>query len=237
MPFQSLTIFFPMYNEAESIEGVIAHAEQTIPKLGFADFEILIIDDGSQDGCDRLVEQASARNPAVRLVRHPRNLGYGAALRTGFQAAAKELVFYTDCDLPTDLSEIARALPLLETADLVVGYRLKRYEHTRRIIYTRIYNTLMRLMFAVKVRDSNCSFKLVRRSALERIHLTASSAFIDGQLLAEAVRWKFSIVEIPVEYRAREYGKSSFDSLHAAWVTLLEMLQYWTRRRGVPPAG
>jgi len=193
---QSISIFFPMYNERANIEQVIARAEQTIPELGVKNYEILIIDDGSRDGSAEIVQEWSERNPQVCLVRHPRNMGYGAALRTGFATSRFDAVFYTDCDLPVDLGELVKNMPLLKDADLVIGYRKKRFETLRRAIFSRTYNVLMRLLFNVHVRDVNFSFKLVRKQVLDRITLTAGTVFIDGQLLAESVRYGYSILEV-----------------------------------------
>lgn len=226
---QSLSIFFPMYNERANIEQVISKAEGTIFLLGLRDYEISIIDDGSRDGSAEIVQEWSDRNSHVRLIRHPQNMGYGAALRTGFTTANCDAVFYTDCDLPADLGELVKALPLLQEADLVIGYRIKRYETLRRAIYSRIYSLLMRIMFHVYVRDVNFSFKLVRRQVLDRISLTAGTVFIDGQLLAEAIRCGYSILEIPINYTPRRFGTSNFDSLRTAWLTLAEMTRYWLK--------
>jgi glycosyltransferase involved in cell wall biosynthesis len=157
----------------------------------------------------------------VRAIHHPHNLGYGAALRTGFRHASKELVFYTDCDEPVDLSELKRALAYMQPGvDLVVGYRVRRHDTLRRWIYSRIYNLLVRFLFGVPVRDVNFSFKL-----------DSGSTFIDGELLAEACRAGCTIKEIGVEYRPRQCGKSSFDSWHAALHALGEMMAYLRRTR------
>ena len=226
MQTSTLSIFFPMYNESDNIAVTLQRALAIVPRLGFADFEILVVDDGSKDDSAMVVRRAAQREPRIRLVSHPRNLGYGAALRTGFTAARGDVVFYTDSDLPVDLSVLADAVPLLEGADLVIGYRLQRFDTPRRAVYSKVYNLLMRVLFGVRVRDVNFSFKLVRRRVLDRITLSASTVFIDGQLLAEATRGGFRIAELPIEYTPRSVGKSSFDSLHSAWVTLVEMLQY-----------
>lgn len=226
----SLTIFFPMYNESENIEAVLKHVDEVVPELGFEEYEVLFIDDGSKDGCDRIVADWAQRNAHVRMVQHPQNRGYGQALCTGFKESRSEAVFYTDSDLPVDLMDLQKALPLLKDADLVTGYRIERHETLRRAVYSRIYNTLMRVLFGVRVRDVNFSFKLMKKEVLDRIHLTAETVFVDGQLLAEAQRCGFRIAEIPIEYRPRELGHSSFDSLRVAWQTLMEMLSYWVRK-------
>jgi glycosyltransferase involved in cell wall biosynthesis len=168
----------------------------------------------------------------VRVLHHPRNLGYGAALRTGFQSASKELVFYTDCDEPVDLADIERALSLMTPdVDLVVGYRADRHDTPRRWLYSLVYNALMRVMFDVRARDVNFSFKLARRTVLQHVSLQARSTFIDGELLAEAVRHGYRVVEMPVEYHPRMAGRSSFDGLDAALHALAEMLSYFWRTR------
>jgi len=196
------------------------------------DYEVMIVDDAIIDGSDRIADELARQHPRVRVIRHHRNMGYGAALRTGFQSAMKELIFYTDCDEPVDLVEIGRALALIgPDADLVVGYRINRYDTPRRFVYSTVYNCLCRLLLGVRVRDVNFSFKLVKRKVLQRIHLSAGSVFIDGELLAEAVRYGYRIAEIPVEYFPRRSGKSSFDGLSAAFYTLEEMLSYWWRTR------
>jgi len=227
MALRSLSVFFPMYNELPNIHQVLQEAESVIPSLGVPDYEIVFVDDGSQDGCDQVVQQKALENKHIRLVRHPHNMGYGAALKTGFSKSIKEAVFYTDSDLPIDLHDIARAIPLLEEADLVIGYRIDRHETLRRAIYSRLNHVLMRLLFGVQVRDLNFSFKLVRQRVLQEIRLTADTGFIDGQLLAEAVSHGFKIIEIPVEYTPRRFGRSSFDSFRVAWQHMTEMLSYW----------
>jgi glycosyltransferase involved in cell wall biosynthesis len=228
-----------MYNELPYIEAVLTQAASIIPQLGLSDYEIIIVDDGSQDGCDLVVEGYAQSDPHIRLVRHGRNRGYGAALRTGFLESCKEVVFYTDSDLPVDLADLFVALPLLENADMVIGYRIKRHETLRRAVLSRLNNWLEKIMFGVSVRDVNFSFKLVRRQVLQTINLTANTGFIDGQLLAEAVRHGFRIAEIPICYTPRSKGRSNFDRFEVAKNHLEEMTAYWAHyylpRRLVSP--
>lgn len=229
-----ISLFYPMYNERESIEAMTQKALRVLSDLT-DDFEILIIDDGSSDGSEKLADQLAETNEHVRVIHHAGNKGYGQALRTGFASATKDIVIYTDCDEPADLWLIRDALPHMTDHDLVIGYRLNRWEGLRRFIYSLGYNTLVRVLFGIHVRDVNFSFKFIRRDALRHIHLGAESVFIDGELLAEAVRLGLKIYQIPVEYQARKHGASHFNSIRAATHTLEEIWAYWQRRRTVSP--
>jgi glycosyltransferase involved in cell wall biosynthesis len=196
------------------------------------DYEVLIVDDGSTDGSKDIAHVLAAHDAHVRVIHHSTNRGYGAALRTGLKGASKDLVFYTDCDEPIDLAEIRPALARLgPDVDLVIGYRIDRHDTPRRWLFSLVYNGLVRLLFDVHVRDVNFSFKLIRKTVLQGLDLRASSTFIDGELLAEAVRYGYCIVEMPIKYYPRKYGKSSFGSLGAALEALEEMIAYFWRSR------
>jgi glycosyltransferase involved in cell wall biosynthesis len=230
---QSFSIFFPMYNERGNIEAVLDQARQVIPSLGFERFEIIVVDDGSQDGSADLVEDWIRHNQMdaqVRVMRHGQNQGYGRALKTGFEAAGGDVVFYTDSDLPVDLRDLERALPLLEDADVVIGYRPDRKDSLKRKVFSLVYNRLVRVTLGLRVRDVNFSFKLVRRATLDQIRLSARGGFIDAELLAEAHRLGARIVELPVEYTPRVHGSSSFDSPMVALHELYEMVAYKAKR-------
>jgi glycosyltransferase involved in cell wall biosynthesis len=228
---RSISVFLPMFNERGSVQRMVVKARAVLERIA-GDYEILIVDDGSTDGSERIADTLAAQDVHVRVIHHPHNLGYGAALRTGFKSASKNLVFYTDCDEPVDLNEIERALArMVPGVDLVIGYRIDRHDTARRWLYSTVYNFLARLLFGLDVRDVNFSFKLIRRTVLQRISLRAGSTFIDGEVLAESVRCGYRMVEIPIEYYPRQQGRSSFDSLSAAFFALREMLGYFLDTR------
>jgi glycosyltransferase involved in cell wall biosynthesis len=227
---RSVTLFYPMYNEKKSVEPTTRKALQVMSSSA-DDFEILIIDDGSTDGSEQIADQLAAQDSHIRVIHHQGNKGYGQALRTGWASASKDIVVYTDCDEPVDLWKIPEALALMDSYDLVIGYRLNRWEGWRRFIYSKGYNALVRLLFGVRARDINFSFKLIRRELLQKLRLGAGSVFIDGELLAEAARYHPKIHEIPVQYLPRKHGASHFDSIRAATYTLEEIWAYWQRRR------
>ncbi len=229
-PTPRVTLFYPMYNEQRSIEAITQKALLVMQEVS-TDFEILIIDDGSTDGSEKIADALAAQDSRIKVIHHDGNKGYGQALRTGWASASKDIVAYTDCDEPVDLWKFKEAIPYVDQYDVVIGYRLNRWEGIRRFVYSKIYNGLVRVLFGVQVWDINFSFKLIRREALQKLNLHAGSVFIDGELLAEAVRHHLTICQIPVQYQPRKYGSSHFNSIRAATYTLSEIGAYWQRRR------
>lgn len=226
----SITLFYPMYNEIGHIQSMTTKAVAILEALT-NDFEILIVDDGSRDGSEKIADEFARNDPRIRVIHHQGNKGYGQALRTGFASASKSIIAYTDCDEPVDLNKLHEALGHMDDYDMVIGYRVNRWEGWLRFFYSKGYNALVRFLFGVNVHDINFSFKLIHREALQRLHLSAGSVFIDGELLAEAARNRLTIREMPVEYQIRKHGTSNFNSLRAATDTLEEIWSYWQRRR------
>src|SRR5262249_41914523 len=160
----------------------------------------------------KIADTLAASDPHIKVIHHQGNKGYGQALRTGFASASKDIVVYTDCDEPVDLWLIPEALNRLDGYHMVIGYRLRRWGGWLRFFYSKIYNALVRVLFGVHVRDINFSFKIIRRDLLKKLHLAAGSVFIDGELLAEAVRYGADIDQMAVRYLPRKHGASHFDS-------------------------
>jgi glycosyltransferase involved in cell wall biosynthesis len=230
-PHRSVTLFYPMYNELKSVEPMTRKALEVLNAIA-TDFEILIIDDGSTDGSTQVAENLAASDAHIKVIHHDGNKGYGQALRTGWASASKDIVIYTDCDEPLDLWLIPKALEQLEYGyDMVIGYRLNRWEGWRRFVYSKIYNGLVRVLFNVRAKDINFSFKVIHRENLQKLHLAAGSVFIDGEFLAETARQRLKVYQMPVEYLPRKFGTSHFNSVRAATYTLEEIWAYWKRRR------
>ena len=155
-----ISIVLPAYNERENIPEVVARAFEVMPQL-VESFEVIVVDDGSTDGTREVTTQLLEQHyPTLRLAVHERNRGYGAAIRTGFAQARGELVFYTDSDRQFDLSDLEHFLPLMDEWDLIVGFRVYRYDTVLRSILSWIYNRIVRVLFRVRVRDVDCAFKL-----------------------------------------------------------------------------
>jgi glycosyltransferase involved in cell wall biosynthesis len=202
----SLTVFFPCFNEEENVRRVYESADRVLKSLA-VDYEILFIDDGSTDRTAEIVKAIAAADPRVRAVHHAANLGYGAALRSGFKAAAKRLVFFTDGDGQFDLNELPPLLPLLERYDIVAGYRLHRQEGLIRRFNGWGWTKLAAVLFGVKVKDVNCAFKIFRRAIFEGLDLKCTGALISAEILAKAARQGFSIRQAGVRHYPRLSGR------------------------------
>jgi glycosyltransferase involved in cell wall biosynthesis len=208
-PLTGLSVVLPAYNEEPNIEVVVRQALESLPDL-VADFEVIVVDDGSADGTPDVVEALLAEHhPRLRLLRHERNLGYGAALRTGFSRVRYDKVFYTDSDRQFDIAEVEYLLPLLRENDVVVGFRVYRYDSATRLVASTLYNWLVRLLFRVRVRDVDCSFKLFRREVIDKITIECTDFFVDTELVAKARKWNFRVVEKGVRHYARVAGETS----------------------------
>ena len=226
-----VSIFFPAYNEEGNIECSVQSAVTVLSELCF-DYEVLIVNDASTDRTGEIAENLAKNNPKVRVVHHPENRQLGGAMRTGFSEARKEFIFYVDADNPVDLKDLGRALNLLDgadssgRADVVIGYRLNRDETLKRAIYSKVYNLLIRLLFGLKVRDVNFSFKLFRRQVLEAISLKTASSFLDAELLIASRRAGFTIKEMGVKYYPRVKGKSTMAKPSVIWKVICDMSSY-----------
>jgi glycosyltransferase involved in cell wall biosynthesis len=224
----SISVFFPCYNEQENIARTVEQAISVLEKLS-ADFEVIIVDDGSADRTGRIADEIAARNSRVKVVHHRTNLGYGAALQSGFKAATKELVFYTDGDGQFDLNEMPSLLPLIKQYDIVCGYRLNRRDNLIRKINGWCWTKLVCLLFGMKVRDIDCAFKLYKREIFDSIKLSSTGALISAEILARAVRKGYSLTQKGVHHYPRTAGAQTGASLRVIFRAFKELFKL--RRR------
>jgi len=222
-----------MYNEEAYARRAVAAARAAL-ETAIPDWEIVIVDDASTDGTPALADALARADARVRVVHNPVNRRLGGALRAGYAAATKDLVFYTDADLPVDLEELPRAVRLLEyqQADIVAAYRFDRTsEGLVRALYTFCYNHLIRTLFGLRVRDVNFAFKLFRRSVLEKFTLTSESSFIDAEFLLRARKAGCPIIQIGLDYFPRTRGTSTLASVPVIFAILRDMAVRWRQLR------
>jgi glycosyltransferase involved in cell wall biosynthesis len=198
------------------------------------DLEIIVVNDGSRDETGRIVAALAARDPRVRLIEHPVNLGYGAAVRDAVWAATKELVFFTDSDLQFDLAELPRFLERIAGADLVIGYRYARSDPWYRRLFGNGWSWLVNILFGYTARDVDCAFKLLRHRVIEVVQVASGGAMFSAEFLVRAKRAGFRIVEEPVSHHPRQVGTQTGAHLRVilrAFRELLKMrLRMWAGR-------
>lgn len=227
----SISVVLPAFDEEECIDEALARCLAFLPEH-FPDWEVVVVDDGSRDATAAIVARIAATTRGVRLVRHERNLGYGRALATGFAAARKELVFFTDADCQFDVRELAVAVPLLESADAVLGFRISRYDSALRRVLSWGYNRLVRALFGIGVRDVDCSFKLFRHEVVERMRLESTDFFVDTEIVAQLARMEgVHAVELGVRHYPRMAGSTSVRPSDVPR-TLWTVGRMWLRLRG-----
>lgn len=214
-----------MRNEEDYVRRAIEAARAGAGTV-VGDLEILVVDDGSTDRTREIADEISRADPVVRVVSRPGGPGLGGALRAGYAAARGDLVLYSDADLPFDFHEVARAVRLLEyqEAEVLAAYRFDRTsEGLLRTVYTLVYSALVRLLFGLRLRDINFSFKLFRRSLLERIELRSEGSFIDAEFLVRARNAGARVIQMGVDYFPRARGRSTLASPFVILVILAEM--------------
>ena len=222
-----LTVFFPAYNDSGTIASMVIGAVLAARKLT-ADFEVLVINDGSRDATPQIAEELARVYPEVRVIHHERNRGYGGALRTGFGSATKEYIFYTDGDAQYDPAEMSVLwAQLAPGVDLVNGYKISRSDPLHRIIIGRVYHHTVKMLFGLKVRDVDCDFRLMRRDIFETVHLEKNSGVICLEMMTKITDAGFRIVEAPVHHYHRAYGKSQFFNFARIFRTGVDVLRLW----------
>ncbi len=208
VPLPSLSACFPVHDEEANVEPMTEAVLRVLPSVAVR-WELIIVDDGSRDGTAAIVDRLARERDGVRVVRHDRNRGYGAAVRSGLAACRHDYVFLTDGDRQFDPADLAALLPSLEGADVVIGYRRTRADSLPRRLNTAGWNLLVRALLGVRVRDVNCAFKLLRRDAVAGLPLRADGALLPAELLARVVRRGCRIVEVPVAHHPRVAGTPS----------------------------
>lgn len=221
-----ISVFFPVYNDAPSLPALIEKTFRVL-RENFEDFEVIVVNDGSRDNtAEVLAGLQKVYGPQLRVITHESNRGYGGALRSGFAAATKELVFYTDGDGqydPSELMELYRHLR--EDVGVVNGYKLERHDPRHRIWIGNVYNRFARLLFGVRLRDIDCDFRLIRRQLLQNLHLTSTSGTICVELVRKLELSGCGVVEVGVHHYPRLHGRSQFFRWKSLLTTLYQLVK------------
>lgn len=205
-PVRDLSVVLPAYNEEANVERVVREVNDWLDRSGL-DAEIVVVNDGSHDRTGEILERLKTGIPRLQPQNHPVNRGYGAALRTGFDAARKTYVFYMDGDGQFHIDDLDKVLPLASEDCIVTGYRIERRDPFVRRLNAKLFGGwLVRVLLGVRVRDLNCAFKLIPKKVLNAITLESTGALINAELYGRSIRKGFAIREVGVHHYPREAG-------------------------------
>ena len=228
--YQQLTgisAVFPAFNDGGTIPSMVLTALIALREVT-DNYEIIVTNDGSSDYTREILDELALRYPELHVIHHEQNQGYGGALRSGFSAATKEWIFYTDGDAqynPLELTKLVDALH--DGIDVVNGYKIERHDPLLRKIIGRLYHHIMRLMFGFKLRDVDCDFRLIRRSLFDQIELESRSGSICLEMVKKFQDKGFVFAEVPVHHFHRSYGKSQFFNFKRVWRTFVQVSMLW----------
>lgn len=224
----SISAFFPCYNDGGTIASMVLSALVTLREIT-DDYEVIVVDDAGKDYAPLILEELERIYPGeVRVIRHEKNRGYGGALRSGFAAATKEWVFYTDGDAQYDPRELKNLVDALgEGVDVVNGYKIDRSDPLIRKIIGRIYHYTVKFLFGFRLRDVDCDFRLIRRSIFDRITLESNHGTICLEMVKKMQDAGFRFVEVPVHHYHRAYGRSQFFNFPRIWRTAKDLVRLW----------
>jgi len=225
----SVSVFYPCYEDWGTMGSMVLLTIRTAERLDL-EYDLTLVDDGSGPHTQDLLAEIEARFPAVNIIHHGKNRGYGGVLRSGFAAATKEWIFYTDGDAQYDVRELEQ---LIEHAgpdvDVVQGWKIDRHDPLHRIIIGRVYHWIVRLSFGLSIRDTDCDFRLIRRSVFDTVELESDSGVICAEMMVKMQRAGCRFVEVPVHHYQRAHGKSQFFNFKRIARVVWQLAGLWWR--------
>ena len=227
-------MIFPAFNEEGNIRWTVETAIRVLPKVATR-WEIIVVDDGSNDTTALICDDLKARYPEVEVIRHGQNRGYGAALKSGIISAKYGLIFFSDSDGQFDLRDLQQLICWSKDYDIVAGYRAKRHDPLHRRINALGWNILVRLVLGIKIRDIDCAFKLFRREVFDHVQIRCVGAMVNTEILAQATQLGMRIREVKVSHFPRRYGKQSGANVRVVIKAFRELCRLWRKLRHVAP--
>jgi len=223
-----VSLFFPVYNDESTTSVMAAKAIKLLDSLG-GDYEIIIVDDASPDRSGRIADELALAHPCIRVIHHPRNLGYGASIRSGLAACRYEYICFTDGDDQYEVEDFRKLLRLRERYDLVITFRYKKIYSSTRIFVSWVYNMLLRRMFRTHFRDVSTGLRMVRKSVVDETRLEADSPFIGAELAIKVMFAGYRVGEVGIQTFPRRFGKGASTSPKNIMATMVDMWRLYRK--------
>lgn len=224
---RALSVFFPAYNEEKNIKKTVEKAAEILPKIA-NQWEILVVNDGSTDKTEEIVEHLMKKESRIKMITHTPNRGYGAAIKTGLYNCKFDWICFTDADGQFDFQEIDKFLEKKDQADLIIGYRIKRKDPSKRVLIGKLLWLWDLIFFGLNVCDPDCGFKLIKKEVVDKIpKLTTESGITETEFLVRVQRCGFKIMEIGVHHYPRKEGKQTGANPRVIFKALQESFSLW----------
>ena len=222
-----ISAFFPAYNDEGTIKLMVERLHKVLKKVA-KDYEIIIIDDCSPDKSGEIADEIAKKDKKVIVIHHKKNRGYGGALKSGFNTARKELIFYTDGDAQYDVAELEKLIPFIDKFGMVNGYKMNRADGLGRTIIGKLYNFFIgSLLFSLKVKDMDCDFRLMKKEIFNKIKLESDNGSICLELVKKVQNAGYIIENVPVHHYPRIHGKSQFFKLSKILKSISGLSNKW----------
>ena len=220
---KSVSILFPLYKDRKTVKKMILKSVQLIKKMKKKG-EIIIVDDGCPEDSGHYAKIISKKIKNVKVIFHKKNMGYGAAIKTGLKNCKNEWIFQTDGDAEYDVNDLLKLIKKTKVSDLVVTYRLKKKYKTSRIVISWIYNVILRILFHTKYKDISTGSRLINKKILKKINLISNSPFLGAELAIKSKYKGFKVSEVGIHTYPRTFGSGSSVSFKNILLTIKEML-------------
>ena len=225
----SISIIFPLFKDRKTVKKMITKSQKVLKKSKIKNNEIVIVDDGCPERSGHLAKKIAKGNKNIKVIFHQKNLGYGAAIKTGFKNCKYDWIFQTDGDDEYDVFELLKLLKKIENSDLIVTYRLKKKYKTSRIVISWIYNKLLRILFHTNFRDISTGSRLIKRSILKKISLISNSPFLGAELAIKSKYQGYNVSEVGIHTYPRTFGTGSSVTIKNILLTIKEMLELFVK--------
>jgi glycosyltransferase involved in cell wall biosynthesis len=226
---ESISFFCPAYNDELNITKVVTNADKML-RESTDKYEIIVVEDGGPDKTYEVLKKLKKTFPHLKIIHHKQNMGYGAALKDGFENSKYDWVIYTDGDFQYNPYEFKRFLKYTKYYDVIIGYKIKRNDSPHRYIQSRIFNLAVRILFGLNCKDANCSMKIIKNKYLKQIKIDTNTAFIDVEILAKLKKFNLKMKEVPVHHYARLHGEAGGIKLKVIIPTITDMLKFFIKR-------
>ncbi len=223
---KGISAFFPAYLDESTIELMVKRLQKVLKELT-DDYEIIIVDDCSPDKSGEIADELAKKYKNVKVIHHKKNKGYGGALKSGFKAATKDLVFYTDGDAQYDVFELKKLMKYIDNYDFVTSIKIKRADKLYRVLVSKIYYQVIRLLFGIKIKDISGDFRLFRKEVVDNLNLTSNSGTICIEIVKKIQNKGYRVKEVYVHHFPRVEGGSAYFSPLPVIKTFIELMPIW----------